>query len=207
MMLSKFANIVFCTVLSLAIISCNDDSGISDVQNNGLSKEINKVVPDSVISAFEDIGISINTGDTPPEINGIYKVSPLLLEASSKKTDTLVSVFENMQVEFFNQHSLKISVSYKQGGETGNADSAYIVGADSLFSVFFLTSSRSNGEIAEITHIISGKLSQDGISGLEYAIYMRDNKNNPNKIWIDNKQTRLFKDGDEFSEKVESSQE
>lgn len=198
-MSTKILRVLVYWSFAFLVLSCNEDTGIPVVQDNGLSTEINKMVPDSVLSVFKSLDMDINTGDTPPELTGMFVVDPFVLDTSTNRSDSLSGMFENMHIEFSNKIELELSVSYTQGDETGVADKAYITGSDSLFSVFFSIPSRANGEVADITHIVSGKYSLDGISNLKYALYMLDNKGNPNKIWIANSQARVFKDGDGLS--------
>lgn len=185
-----------------AIFSCKKGSDPSQVQDNGLTVDINRIVPDSVLSVITDLGITVNTGETPPVLNNSYSASPFRLKNSTVENDSLGALFNDFEISFSQQNidSLTISVEYEHGEESGSTDEAYIVGTDSSFSVFFSIASEAYGEIVDMTHVVSGTLSEDGIVGFEYVNYMVNNKGNANDLFMENGEARFLYDVDSLAE-------
>ena len=50
---------------------------------NGLTVNINNLVSQSVLDAMENLGMPVYSGYSPPNITGIYNISPLVLYSSN----------------------------------------------------------------------------------------------------------------------------
>lgn len=181
------------------------------LEENGLTKEINNLVPQSIIDEMKTLGMPINSGNTPPSMGigttgNIYKASPFTLINSNRSSDTPGSVYSDYYVKFYGQDNSKLTltVDYSNGGETGVGLGSFIVGKGSKFTIFAEVNSTYLSYSAIFVHVISGTLNNNKIEDLYFANFMIDNNGNPGGVWIENGEGRIFYDSDGDSPQVES---
>ena len=185
---------------TLMITSCT-----KKVDENGLTKEINKIIPEDVLTEMLGMGMPINGGNKPPELVGTYNVQPFILDTSNVDTDTPGDSFADFVVTFydFNPRKLTVKIDYVNGPETGEGVGSFIVGEDDKFSVFCEIKATQLAIFkATATMIFTGTLTENGIEDFYYANFMIDNKGN-DEIWLENGQGRLIYDSDGFSERTD----
>jgi len=183
--------------------SSSDDGG-GLLQNNGLTKDINDIVPDSILQEIEELGMPVNTGDNPPNIEGYFLASPLILINSNRPGDTPGTQYADYYVRFYNQDNkdLTVNMDYVNSGESGSGLGSYIVGDDNNFSVFAELHSTYSGDDATLLILLSGTLTSTEITDFYYALFMLDNEGNPHGFWIANGDGRVFYDSDGSSPAV-----
>jgi hypothetical protein len=200
----RFFSIVF--ALSVVFIGCKKDKKDekNKVQDNGLTAEINNLVPESILNVMVSLGMPVNGGGTPPNIAASYLASPFVLKESNIPNDFPGFVFANYRVTFYDQNSdnLSIKMNYLNGPESGTGLGGYIVGTNNSFTVFAEVNSTYSGYEARLVQVISGTLTPTGIEDFYYANFMLDNFGNPGGVWIGNGEGRVIYDSDGFSEKV-----
>ncbi len=193
-------------VLSLIVAGCKKDDKKDDkkVEENGLTQEINQLIPDSIIQAMVALGMPINRGGTPPNIAGSYMARPFILKSSNIPSDWIGAQFADYEVTFYDQDNEKLSVKldYLNGPESGTGLGSFIVGSNNVFSVFAEVNSTYSGTNAAMVHVISGVLAADGIHDLYFANFMINNNDNPGGYWIANGEGRVLYDSDSLSPKV-----
>lgn len=199
--------------ISVTSIHCSkDDStgggGDSDskVEANGLTRDINDLIPANVLTSIKNIGMTIYTGETPPTLNKIYSATPFLLQNTSVPNDFDIGhAFAEYRFQFQNQNNTNLTVtfSYKAGTETGTGIGAWIVGTGNNFTVFAEIESQISGSTAQTVTIISGTLTDTGVTNLKMAYWMLDN-NGDTSTWIGNNTGRVFHDSDGSSPIVTS---
>jgi uncharacterized protein (TIGR02145 family) len=178
-----------------------------EIDANGLTSDINNLVPQSIIDAMKKMGMPIYTGVNPPLVGGslksTYFVSQLILKSTNTPNDYSPGQrFKDMLATFYDQDNTTLTLKYDySSGETGTGCGAFIMGSDSKFTVFAKTISEEGGTTAIVVHVISGTLTSNSIKDLYYANFMVDNKGNTNGYWTDNGQGRVFYDLDGISEK------
>jgi len=194
--------------------SCKDTGPV--VEENGLTKDINDIVPQSIIDEMESLNMPIYTGANPPNIGlgttgKSYKASPFILKSSNRTNDNPRYQFADYYVKLYDQNSddLTIKVDYENGVEKGSGLGGYIVGDNNKFSIFTevnSTATNSNNEIlsAVLIHVISGTLTSSGIEDLYFANFMLDNNGNAGGYWIENGEGRVIYDSDGLSETISS---
>lgn len=185
--------------------SCQKEND-SKVEKNGLTKEINDIVPEALLDTMKNIGLPIYIGENPPNIENSFLVSPLILLKSNIPTDYSPGHrIEDFYIKFYKQdnNNLSVSINTKQAYETGIGIGAFIVGDNNNFSVFAKSKLlHTDGDSASVVNVYSGKIVDGGIKDYYYAIFMIDNYGNPHDRWIGNGAGRIFYDGDGFSEEI-----
>lgn len=189
----------------IMLVGCKKEEE-SKVEDNGLTKAINDFIPESTLNEMKTLGMPINTGGSPPSIENIYYASPFILKASNRYGDIIGYAFSNYKVKFYEQNNddLEIKVDYVNGPESGTGIGGFVVGNDNHFTVFSGVTSTIGNEEATLIHVISGKLTADGIEDLHFANFMLDNHGNPNGTWLEEGEGRIIYDSDGMSEIVNS---
>ncbi len=183
------------------------------LEKNGLTADINELVPQSIIDEMESIGMPIFTGNRPPNLGlstgKSYKASPFILKSSNRSGDTPGYTFADYYVNFHEQNNsdLTVKINYENGGEEGSGLGAFIVGKDSEFTVFAEVNSTYMSYSAKMVHVISGTVTTTGIKDLYFANFMVDNYGNVGKVWIENEEGRVIYDSDGISEIADYSLE
>jgi hypothetical protein len=182
-------------------VSCKDD----DLQE-GLSVEIQNIVPDSLLHEIIGLGMPIYPGFTPPTVENIYQASPFVLDTSNIPTDEPGFLYTDLNVQFTEQVSSNnsLKVSFVNGPEVGNNIDALISGEGNNFSVFLKVNSLSGTSKAELIQIFSGSITPNGIQNFYYAVFMLNNFGNEKGYWIENGQGRIIYDSDGESPIVET---
>ncbi len=195
---------------SILFISCKSDDEPAPVQktveSNGLTKDINDLVPPEILAEMDSLGMPINGGGTPPFLNGVYLGSKFILDSSNIAGDFIGFAYPDFKVQFagFDPFNLAVQMNYVNGFESGSGLQAFIVGTENKFSVFAEVIAEKEFEEASFAYVVSGSIVNDTIRDLFVANFMLDNKGNPNTIWIENGEGRILKDKDGYSEPIES---
>ncbi len=185
----------------------SDDNNGAEIQDNGLSKNINDLVPEETLNTIKNMGMPIYGGGEPPKIEGTYKISPLILANSNISSDQVGQRFSDGIVTFSNQNNddLTIDTKITFTNTSGNGIGSFIVGSGNRFSVFVKIDGESNGQAYTSIDVYSGIISERGIENLYYAIFMIDDKGDAKGILIENGQGRVLYDSDGISERITSS--
>lgn len=188
-------------LLALITIQCSELDDSIKLEENGLTKDINALLPQTVIDEFFNLGFTINSGTNPPELANTYLASPFLLASSNITTDVIGRQYADNTIRFyeFNLEKLTVTIDLTEGSNPMETYSGFLVGDGSLFTVFFEVI-KSNG--VRLAKAISGSVNADGIYNLTYVLYMIDNNNVLGVI--QNGSCRIFQDGDYISEIVET---
>jgi hypothetical protein len=186
----------------------NRSDKVSEPMN--LTEDIHNLIPDNILEAIEDIGIEINGGKSPPNIEGTYFVDTLQLVKTTTGTD--IAKQWNKYVTFSGQDNTTLTINVDYTMQTENSSNpmsskgpgSYIVGEGNKFTVVVDGTREQAGYTAKTVEIFSGEISDTGIINYHWAVMMIDNNGNPLDIWIQNSTGYTKKDGDGFSERVKS---
>jgi hypothetical protein len=198
----KFAPAIVFFAAIVVTTSCKKDDDPEpqqvQVEANGLTKDINDLVPVGVLTQMEDMGMPINRGGTPPNISGIYRASKFILKESNIESDFIGIKAPDFRVQFsnFNKFALRINVDYINGGEVGSGLGGFIVGSENDFSIFAQVTSKLENTESSFAYVISGTLSNDTILNLHVANFMLDDFGDPENVWIEIGQGRIYHDSD-----------
>ena len=199
-MKTKTLFIYLCATLLLFHCKSDDDNGGFD----GSLRSIEDFYNEDVVEALDDLGFNINTGNTPPNLEGTYLISPYELKASTVESDVIGRIFANNLISFSNQNNASLTVDYRgvNGTQEDNGDGSFISGENNEFSIFLkLTSQINESVIVDTAYAISGILTNNGIEQVQVALLMLDDKGDPDGVYIANNTGRLFIDSDGLSPK------
>jgi hypothetical protein len=205
--LLAFASVI--CLLNSCMVAEHDVIPECEIQANGLSRAINNLVPEAVLTQIIDLGMPINTGGAPPKIEGsTYKAAPMILKASNIVGEPLGTQVNDFFVTFSQQDNvnLTIKLDFKSGSESGTGIGSYMAGSGNNFTIFSQVDvedvKQVKGIKSKTVFVISGTWTPTGIEDLHNAVFMLDDKGDPNGIWIEVGQGRIFYDSDGFSEKL-----
>ena len=172
-------------VVCIGFTSCKKD-------NEWLSKDVLERVPKEMLNKAKKLGLEINGGKTPPNIEGRYSARPVILVNSIDKDDDIGGTFGNGIFAFSEQDNESLTVlSYIEEMGVGNDTSigSFITGNSNNFTVFVVM---PHMYFSTSYFFISGKIESGGIRNLHFVI-------------LNEEVGRLFKDGDGFSERRTTS--
>ncbi|QCX01638.1 hypothetical protein FGM00_16530 [Aggregatimonas sangjinii] len=203
----KTLKIIGCCLL-VAFYSCdkNDDSETTDEFDGSIRSVENFFTPE-LVKALTDLGFELNEGNTPPNLEGTYLISPLQLNATTVETDQIGSIFSDYTATITNQNNEKLTIDFngEGGGQIDNGFGSFISGTENKFSIYLKLTIQIGNEPAESAYALSGTITDDGISEAQMAILMLDDKGDVEEVYIENNTGRLFTDGDGFSPKNPST--
>lgn len=190
---------------ALFVTSCDSDDDGAQLDENGLTKDITNLVPQEILTIMIENGLPIYGGANPPNIEGEYLVSPLILLNSNVPGESPGVEFPDLELFFRGQNNrdLKVMVNTNVGDEMGVGLGSFIVGDDCEFSVFveiFVT--RNSDNDAKAVQVFSGCLSEDGIKDLITAVFVIDDNGDPYNEFIENGEGRVLYDEDRLSERI-----
>lgn len=201
----QYSIYLFLVLFSYFLFSCDHDDDAMELDENGLTKDITDLVPQEILDEIIANGLPIYGGGNPPNIEGSFFVSPLILLDSNRPDDSPGDLFSDTELNFAEQNNqnLAVMVDFISGDQVGTGIGSFIVGEGCQFSVFVevLVTNLSGAE-AQTVKVISGCLDENGISDLFTAIFMIDDNGDPNNEFIENGEGRVFHDEDGFSERL-----
>ncbi|GHT66108.1 hypothetical protein AGMMS50239_27050 [Bacteroidia bacterium] len=175
-----------------------------EVDDKGLTEDVKDIVPSEILDNMTDLGLPIYGGNTPPNIAGTYKISPVILKGTNITNDYPIgSQFADTYITFSEQNNgnLTMKVNKIHSDRVSEGTGAFIVGKNNDFSVFVeLTTTNTNGSKTKTVEVYSGTIAPEGIKNCVYSLFMIDNGGAPNTIA--NKTGRVFWDTDKLSERV-----
>ncbi|WP_196888397.1 hypothetical protein [Aureivirga sp. CE67] len=204
--LSKVASLALLAFV-LVFTSCKDDDEDQYTGPfNGSIDSVENFYNQDIVNVLNSFDFPINTGDTPPNIEGAYYCSPLVLESSNIPTDYVGNVFLDYEFTVSNQNTGDLTIDF-EGEHTGGSQvdfgtGTFISGNGNDFTVYLKLTSQIGSTPAESAMVLSGTIAEDGIENLEYALLMIDNNGNPEGVYIPNNGGRHIVDYDGFSESI-----
>jgi hypothetical protein len=200
--------------VSFFIITDNRNITITEKRNvpvdrAGLTEEINNLIPDNILEAISELGMQINEGKNPPNIEGTYFIDTLLMVENT--TGITIATQYNKKVTFSGQDNtvLTINAHYtlqidnNAGPMSSSGPGSYIVGEGNKFTVVVDGTREQGGYTAKTVEIFSGEISDQGILNYHWAVMMVDNNGDPLNAWIPNGTGYAKRDGDGISERVQ----
>jgi len=188
--------LIFLSVM-IALVGCTDEPSIKNIQS--LPSSVKSIVSPERLKDLENLGITINRGTVPPNIEGSYHVSPF------KKINTNFEDDYNEVLDytytFSEQDNAAFTILVEElnnvtgtvGNGNGEVQGAAISGHGNFFSVFAkIHTDYPDGAKSDMISVISGELIENGIKNFQYALIMDDNYGNAKKYLMANGQGRLW---------------
>lgn len=174
-------------------------------------ERISTVVPDEIRARMEQF-IPIYDGVNPPNIDGVYVITPMQITYDTTGNyDPGYDGFAPTYIKFYNQDERRNSLDFLEkqvweGTIIGESESpgSYISGEGDNFTVFFNTTGTSYLDSYNVDTktalVISGTKTSSGISNIYYAFVMVDKSDDPSHRIMDVGEFRVFMDGDGLAE-------
>jgi hypothetical protein len=179
----------------------------------GLTEDIQNLISLETLEAIKDLGIEINEGRDPPNIEGTYLVSTMQLVRNTAGMN--IADQWNKYVTFSGQDNATLTVDadytmeveHEHGPMNSKGPGSFIVGEGNKFTVVVDGTREEGGHTAKTVEIFSGELSEAGIINYHWAVMMIDDRGDPFGIWIPNSTGYVKRDSDYFSERVDSNRD
>ena len=148
----------------------NDDKKLNE---DGLTQDVLKILKGGVLEKLKELGIEINGGNKPPNIEGTYSLIPDMCVKSTVPGDSWVGLrMVDAELTFSEQNNSKLTVlTYfdESGGQGGKGTGSFITGSGNKFSVFVKMTGHLNGLPLETIDVYSGEISSSGIKNYHCA--------------------------------------
>jgi len=170
---------------------------------DGSSVALTAIYTQTEIDTLEALGLTLNFGDNPPDVTGVFRLDPGVLVASTIDDDgfgignalpaTLVG-FSNINPTAM---ELNLSVTDEAGIDIVTITNAFISGSGNAFSVYSIGEvTLADGSILNTRETFSGNLTDSGIESFQWALLPLDQATGEIDLG------RLFIDMDGLSENV-----
>jgi len=176
------------------------NEAIRRIDGDGLT-----IIPHDLLKELLSLGIEVNNGNKPPNIEGKYLISPdVLIRSNFNDSYSPGHRFDNMDLSFSNQNNTKMTVDvafFRDNAATGSGLNSFITGNENKFSVFMDNNGTYNEHPVKSVEIFSGEITSSGIKNFYGALIITMDAPGT----IKRGQGRLYYDSDGFSEKVSSA--
>lgn len=188
------------SVLGLALIalscfsSCKKDLTDEEI----LKGKIEDIIPQQYLDTLEILGLTINSGTTPPNVEGIYFISQTILKASNIPGDFAPGhQFADGRLKVINQSSdFTVDLFGKNFLSTNDTSIlTAISGSGNNFTIYGKVKAVSGSNSAIFGIIISGEKDGVNINDLSYGLINIDDTNGGG-VFIQEGQARLVFDND-----------
>jgi hypothetical protein len=204
---TTFKLFILCLILGTTACSSNDSDEIEIISPE--KNLYDYYVDGEMQKSINQLEIVIHKGNTPPDVQGSYRIDPFRCTKSNFDDGYLGVNLGTATLILSNQNTANLSVdfknftlySYEAQNETWEGKGSFISGEGNKFSILL----HSNGELDYGTHtakyqnliILSGELDVEnnkikGIKNLQMASIMSDDYKDPYNTLISIGQGRLF---------------
>ncbi|MFW0717837.1 hypothetical protein [Pedobacter sp. N23S346] len=162
---------------------------------------INNVITPEILESLKKNGMTVNSGTTPPTINGVFLFSPAYCSFDNSGNNLQGRYFNDYKLQFKNQNTNEYTVSmeYKDvsdGTDSGGDNNAtYISGENNLFTVFSQVKGKSGSVNYVALDVISGEAAGGSMKNLVWSHYLVSKEGDEaNLFLVPVGTTRIFKD-------------
>tara|TARA_R110000868_G_scaffold189493_1_gene432484 strand:- start:458 stop:1129 length:672 start_codon:yes stop_codon:yes gene_type:complete len=202
----KITSFYLCSLLVFS--ACKKDKETEEIAEfDGSIRAIEEFFSADLVQALEEFGFIINEGSSPPNIEGAYFLSPFEIAGSTVEGDEIGDLFSDYTASIKNQDNENLTVDFSGdgGGQIDNGFGSFISGNGNNFNLFLKLTSKVGNYSADTAYAISGNITNEGIENVQVAILMLDDKGDIEGVYIENNTGRLFKDSDNFSERISTT--
>jgi hypothetical protein len=176
---------------------------------SGYSQDILNILPQATIDSLQNLGLRIHEGFDPPNMAGIYLVTPYTLTVQFSPEDPypIGKVISDYKYRFYDlqEDSLTVKFDFKSlaGNDTGSGTGGFVSGEGNSFTIFSQVKSLSNGFNVTQVAIFTGELTPEGIKDFQYAFVLTSKDGDEaNQSLIPENTGRVYIDGDSLAERV-----
>ena len=183
---------------------------VVNVPITGLTPDIQSYFPVYAYTALKEKGMTINTGNTPPNIEGIYEIKPYIIVSPENPTDVTYKAgydFGQVKFKFTTVSKDKVTIEYSVGGVVRGSGYGYVLGTGNKFSVFLYINGKSGtfgNEAFQSADIISGEMNSTGIKDALHGFIITSKTKLLGSELVDVGKGRTLKDGDGLASKSET---
>jgi hypothetical protein len=189
--------------IAAILVSC------SKKKTDVLPAPVNSIVSSSTLATLKQYGTVINEGTTPPDITGVYSMTPDVCTFDNSAEHLTGETFNDYLYKFSKQDNKNFTVRFDffssdddgEVDEGSDSTATFISGKNNLFTVFAQTRGTAYGIDYVSLEIISGEIQSTGIKNLQSTKYLQSKGDDPTGMLTEVGTTRIFYDSDTFSEK------
>lgn len=208
----KTHHVLVFSFLLILVVSClptSDDEIliVDDGIFQGTERDIKDLYTPEAVDSLRLLGLEINEGNNPPNLNGVYTTNQLILEATNRPNDSeLGSAFASVRFAISNQNNDSLTLDF-----TGytlatkySVTESFISGNGNKFTVYLkaITEHEPTGSLAVFAYTFSGTKTNNGIENLSWALLMLDDSQDFSDIFIDNNEGRRFTNSDDVTKLI-----
>jgi hypothetical protein len=166
-----------------------------------IPEEARAIIPDKFLAEMEANGMTINEGNNPPDIQGIFDagIFELVYSNLEKEQKGIGSITSNYRFKFYDQQNIKIKTSYaSDGNDIAIGQGSIISGSGNKFTAYLRVDGRVSLATYKTAIVISGEISSEGGKDFKLGICMIE-KDDPKKNLMDIGTIRVWVDQDKFA--------
>ncbi|TCD08212.1 hypothetical protein EZ449_12440 [Pedobacter frigidisoli] len=173
---------LFIIVVGFSFTSCKKDSSVVDEINKIeiQKKQIQDVIPGKYLDSLKKLGLVVNTGVNPINVEGYYAINPLILQSTNIPKDFAIGYrFSDARLSLSNQDA-NFGIRLLGRGFLATSDTSIVTaisGSGNDFTIYGKVKSQRNTKVAEFAIIISGTLENKIIKNFKYGLICISNKN------------------------------
>lgn len=179
---------------------------VPETPSDNKDERINEVIPEEIRSKMEE-NMPIYDGVNPPNVEGIYLMSPAVIAYDSYKGVVVDgNLPDGIYIKFANQDAEKKTIDclLKEGDHhDSEGDGVFISGEGNNFTIYFNTSGTDADIKIKTATVVSGTKTENGIKDLCMGAVMIEKGDDPNNLLMEVGRYRVVKDKDGLCEIAE----
>lgn len=196
--------------VATTLFACKKDENQDEVAElqkvEILNKKIQDIIPAQYLDSLKKLGLAINTGTNPVNMEGFYEMKPMILKNTNIKGDYAIGHrFTDARVKLFSQ-SANLDIKLIGRGFLTENDTSIVTaisGTGKDFTIYGKVKSSRNGKEAIAALIVSGTLDNNTLKNVAYGLISISNKNGANdRNFLQEGQGRLVYESDATSDKI-----
>jgi len=200
----KNTSIFVLAIISIFYLAACKKNGPSNEEI--LKNKIGDVIPKQYLDTLKKLKFPVNEGTTPPNIEGSFYASPLVLKTSNISGDNPGGVFHNSKMKFYNQHNDDFGISLIGEHVLNSRDTSIVTaisGSENKFTVYGKVKTTNGSYSAIFATIISGEKEGNTIKNYTIGLINIDNSKGGTGIFVPEGKARIAYDSDFISESVD----
>ena len=186
-----------CIGVYALLVSCSkSDEG----KRFDIPEEARAIIPDKFLAEMEANGMTINEGNNPPDIQGIFDAGTLEMVYSNleKEQKTIGRLSSSYRFKFYDQQNIKVKTSYISNDDVASGQGSIISGSGNKFTAYLRVNGSTSLATYKMAIVISGEISSEGGKDFKLGICMIE-KDDPKKNLMDIGTIRVWVDQDKFA--------